>query len=185
MRVQGKKKKRFGNSMRFKDITGRLKLVGIVVAIGLAFLETALALQAGKAWLAGPAAGGSAFGPFQLINNTIAGKALTSQFLSLELVREAATFLIFVGVAFVTGRDRLERWAAFLWSSGAYLVVGYLARFLLAGNAGFLSPSILVLAPQSLVMPGYLPAILGVIMVGVASFLYALSGSHRVGRLTL
>ncbi len=93
-----------------------------------------------------------------------------------EVVREAATMVMLISVAFVAGRSRLERWTAFLWCFAIWDIVYYLGLRLTVGwPYSLLSPDVLFLIPVPWISQVWFPllvsgmtvaAVIGAITLG-------------------
>lgn len=100
--------------------------------------------------------GGFAF-PLQMID---------PELLRVELAREAATLVMLTAVAFLAGRTRWQRFAAFILAFGVWDLVYYLGLKLALGWPPSLATwDILFLLPWPWVGPVYAPAAAAVLMV--------------------
>jgi hypothetical protein len=136
----------------------RTLIVFILFAIAMAFLESAVVTYLRALYYPD----GFAF-PLKVMNPSL---ALT------ELIREAATMIMLVTVALITGRTKMERLAFFLLAFAIWDIFYYIFLKLIVGWPGsLLTWDILFLIPTPWVGPVITPVINSLTMIILASFI--------------
>ena len=103
---------------------------------------------------------------------------LPAALIQIEVLREAATIVMLIAVAFVAGRSRLERWAAFLWCFAIWDTVYYVG---LRATVGWpyspLSPDVLFLIPVPWISQVWFPMLVS--GSTMAAVIVATAQGHR------
>ncbi|HNX66643.1 MAG TPA: hypothetical protein PKH02_07155 [Bacteroidales bacterium] len=95
---------------------------------------------------------------------------MPDEVLSAEMVREAATLVMLISVAFLTGKDKISRFVLFLFMFGIWDILYYLGLKVIVGWPGSLTTwDLLFLIPVPWVAPVLAPVICSLffIMTGV------------------
>ena len=86
-----------------------------------------------------------------------------STLLIVELLREGATMVMLVCVAFLTVRSMKERWATFLWTFGIWDICYYLSlRFAVGWPRSLKTPDILFLIPTPWISQVWFPLLVSI-----------------------
>ncbi len=143
------------------------RIMGVCIfAIAMGFLETAVVVYLRELYYPD----GFAF-PLRLINADI---ALT------ELLREAATLIMLLGVAFFAGKNRIERFAFFIFAFAIWDIFYYVFLFLLlAWPSSLMTMDILFLIPVTWVGPVIAPVINSLMMILLACIILYFSGRQQ------
>ncbi len=95
--------------------------------------------------------------------------------LQTEIVREVATILLLLGVAWVAARDGLRRFAVFAFCFGVWDLAYYgTLKIILDWPAGWLDWDILYLIPAPWASPVLAPVLVSIALVGAAGFVLLL-----------
>ena len=96
--------------------------------------------------------------------------ALPKSFLTVEIVREAATIIMLISVALLTVSAARERWAIFLWAFAVWDVFYYVGlRATVGWPSSLLTPDVLFLIPVPWVSQVWLPILVSALtMVAIA-----------------
>ena len=86
-----------------------------------------------------------------------------------ELLREGATIVMLLGIGFLAGRSKLERFAWFLYSFAIWDIFYYVFLWLLIGwPSSLMTYDVLFLLPSTWIGPVITPIILSLTMIGFA-----------------
>ena len=133
----------------------RVLLMVVVFAIAMGFLETAVVVYLRKLYYPG----GFSF-PLQMIDGEV---ALT------EFLREVATLFMLIGIGVLAGRNRLERFAYFIFSFAIWDIFYYVFLYaLLQWPASLFTWDVLFLIPVTWVGPVLAPVINSMMMILLA-----------------
>ncbi|MEO7990108.1 MAG: hypothetical protein ABI663_11230 [Chryseolinea sp.] len=101
---------------------------------------------------------------------TVAFKLINEQILLIEVVRELATLIMLVGIAYLTGNDRYDRFAYFLLSFAVWDIFYYVwLKVFINWPASFFEWDILFLIPITWLGPVLAPVICSVTMIVLAA----------------
>ncbi len=101
---------------------------------------------------------------------TVVFKLINEQILLIEIVRELATLIMLVGIAYLTGKDRYDRFAYFLLSFAVWDIFYYVwLKVFIDWPASFFEWDILFLIPITWLGPVLAPVICSVTMIMLAS----------------
>ncbi len=143
-------------------------------AVAMAYLESAVVVYLRAVWEIGD----SLFPPLW----TGALSAETRQLLRIEVGRELATMVMFLGLAFAVARTRAQWWAAVLIAFGVWDIFYYVwLKVFIAWPASLGTWDVLFLIPGQMTGPVYAPVSVAVLMTtaGVL-FLHCENEGHRV-----
>ncbi len=101
---------------------------------------------------------------------TVAFKLINEQILIIEIVRELATLIMLVGIAYLTGKDRYDRFAYFLLSFAVWDIFYYVwLKVFIDWPSSFFEWDILFLIPITWLGPVLAPVICSVTMIMLAT----------------
>jgi hypothetical protein len=144
----------------------------VLFAIGMAFLESAVVVYLRDIW----GIGDSLFPVMPIL------EAKDKTILTVEVAREAATLVMFIGLAYAVARTRVQWWAAVLITFGVWDIFYYVwLEVCLGWPASLGTWDVLFLLPVQMTGPVYAPASVAVLMtVGGVVFLCCENAGCRV-----
>lgn len=146
-------------------------LVGITIfAIAMGFLESSVVVYLRELYYPG-----TDIFPLVKIDQHI---AIT------ELLREAATILMLIGIGWLAGRNLSERFAWFLYSFAIWDIFYYVfLKLLIAWPDSLMTWDILFLIPVTWVGPVITPVLLALLMIALALLILTFNRKHATVRL--
>lgn len=109
--------------------------------------------------------------------------SITTKIAVVEAIREAATIIMLISVAYIAGTDRGQRFAFFLWSFAIWDIGYYVyLKLILGWPESLMSWDVLFLLPVTWVGPVITPIILSVLMMVHAYLLIRFRGSRISSR---
>lgn len=97
-----------------------------------------------------------------------------------ELLREAATLIMLLGIGFLAGRNTSERFAWFLYSFGIWDLFYYVFLWLLIGwPESLMTYDVLFLLPSTWIGPVIAPVIISLTMIGFALLILLLNRQQQ------
>lgn len=99
-----------------------------------------------------------------------------------EQTREAATIIMLICIALLSGRNLREKAAAFLWCFGLWDIFYYVFLRIWTGwPKSFMDMDVLFLIPAPWVSPVAVPMMISVAIIGIAFYLFRTSAKGKKG----